>query len=218
MAKNNYWFRNIDEDMLFINEHIMRARSGMLFLIPVFLAFSFFYFNSMFTSQWIVDVSTASADMMDTNDANQQIYAVEAVKRTYDYWRQTAILLFALFEMLVSMNKYTVRFSPTIRIAMWISRNKKAYYTPYEPKKFAWFIGALLVSSCLVFFNPWLVPIEGFVIPVKYGLMFLATCASFMWLELAFAFCAGCWIHAILAKAGIFKNECYECNNLDFSK
>jgi len=218
MAKNNYWFRDIDEDMLFINEHVMRARSGMIMLVPIFLAFSFFYFNSMFTSQWIVDASTASADMMDTNAADQQIYAVEAVKRTYDYWRQTLILSFALFEMIVSMNKSTVKFSPTIRLAIWITRNKKPYYSPYEPKRFAWKIGVLLISLCIVFFNPWLIPIDGFVIPVQYGLFFLATCASVMYMELAFAFCAGCWIHKMLVKAGIFKDECYECNNLDFSK
>ncbi len=216
MSKNNYWFRDINEDMLFINEQAMRARSGMLILIPIFLAFSFFYFNSMFTTQWIVDGASASSDMMDTNSKDQQIYAVEAVKRTYDYWRQTAVLLFGLFEMIVSMNKYTVRFSPTIRLSMWLSRNKKAYYSPYEPKKFAWFIGALLISSCLVFFNPWIIPIEGFVIPIEYGLVFLGTCLTFMYFELAFSFCAGCWVHAKLAQAGIVKNECYECNNLDF--
>jgi hypothetical protein len=214
--EKNYWFRDINEDILFINEHVMRARSGMLIFIPIFLAFSFFHFSSMFTSQWVVDVSTASADMMDTNDQNQQLYAVEAVKRTYDYWRQTAVLCFALFEMIVGMNKHTVKFSPTIRIALWISRNKKPYYKPYEPKRFAWFIGALLIFSCLVFFNPWLIPIEGFIIPIEFGLGFLATCMTFMWLELSFAFCAGCWMHAMLAKTGIVKSECYACNNLDY--
>jgi len=219
MAKeqNNYWFRDINEDMLFINEHAMRARSGMLILLPLFLAFSFFYFNSMFTSQWIVDASTASADMMDTNAQNQQIYAVEAVKRTYDYWRQTSVLLFGLFEMLVSLNKHTVRFSPTIRFATWLTKHKKPYYSPYEPKKFAWKIGILLISLCIIFFNPWIVPIEGFTIPVEYGLGFLATCFSFMYLELSLAFCVGCWVHAKLVKMGIFKSECYECNNLDLN-
>ena len=214
--KNNYWFRDIDEDMLFINEQAMRARAGLLILIPLFLAFSFFYFSSIFTSQWIVDATTASADMMDTNDENQQLYAVEAVKRTYDYWRQTAALSYALFEMLISMNKHTVRFSPTLRIALWMTRNKKPVYTPYEPKKFAWFIGTLLITSCLVFFNPQVIPIEGFLIPIEVGLGLLATCFTFMWLELSFGFCAGCVVHAFLAKVGIFKNECYECNNLDY--
>ena len=28
-----------------------------------------------------------------------------------------------------------------------------------------------------------------------------------MWPELSFAFCAGCWLHALLAKIGIFKND-----------
>ena len=68
-----------------------------------------------------------------------------------------------------------------------------------------------------MFFNPWLIPIEGFLIPINVGLGLLATCLTFIWFELSFAFCAGCWMHAKLAKIGIFKNECYECNNLDFS-
>ena len=215
--KNNLWFRDIDEDVLYINEHAMRARSGMLILMPIFLAFSFFYFNSMFTTQWIIDASTASADMMDTNDQNQQIYMVEAVKRTYDYWLQTTVLLYGLFEMISSMFKQTVKFSPTIRLAVWITRKKKPYYAPYSPKKFAWLIGAIIVSSCLVFFNPWIIPIEGFVIPINIGLTLLATCLTVIWLELSFAFCAGCWIHAKLVQMGIFKDECYECNNLDFN-
>lgn len=218
MAKNNYWFRDIDEDMLFINEHTMRARSGMLILMPIFLAFSFFYFNSMFTTQWIVDASTASADMMDTNAADQQIYVVEAVKRTYDYWRQTAVLLFGLFEMIVSMSKHTIKFSPTIRLAIWITRNKKPYYGPYAPKKFAWAFGMMIVLSCLVFFNPWIIPIEGFRIPINVGLTLLGTCLTVIWMELSFSFCLGCEFHALCAKLGIIKNECYECNNLDFSK
>ena len=213
MAKktNNLWFKDINDDILLVNENAMRARAGFLILMPIFLAFTFFDFNSMFTSQWIVNAVTASADMMDTDSANRQIYMVEAVKRTYDYTLQTSVLSFGLFELLSGVTPFTSKFSPTIRLATWIVRNKKPVYSAYTPKRFAWVVGGLLVTSCIVFFNSVLIPI-----PVALGL--LATCLTFIWLELSFGFCMGCYVYYILVKVGFLKEECYECNNLDFSK
>ena len=210
-TKNNLWFKNIDDDILLVNENAMRVRSGLLFLMPIFLAFTFFDFNSMFTSQWIINAATASADMMDTDFLNRQIYMVEAVKRTYDYTLQTTVLSYGLFELLSGVTPFTSKFSPTIRFASWIVRNKKPVYSAYTPKRFAWVVGALLVSSCIVFFNSTLISI-----PVALGL--LGTCLTFIYLELTFGFCMGCYTYYILVKLGFLKEECYECNNLDFSK
>jgi len=209
--KNNLWFKNIDDEILLVNENAMRARAGMLILIPIFLAFTFFHFNSMFTSQWIVDATTASADMMDTDNLNRQLYNVEAVKRTYEYTLQTSVLSFALFEMLTAITVFTSRFSLTIRLATWIARNKKPVYSAYTPKRFAWAVGSVLITSCIVFFNSTL-------ISIPFGLGLLGICLSFMWLELSFGFCMGCYVYYIMVKMGILKEECYDCNNLDFSK
>ena len=210
----NYWFRDIDEETLFIDEHVLRARAGLLIFLPIFLAFSFFYFNSMFTTQWDIVKILPESDWMDANEEGQQLYVVEAIKRTYDYTYQTYALLFGLFEILMGLSKHTVRFSPTIRIATWMTRNSKPYYTPYSPKKFAWVIGVMLISTCIVFFNPRIIPIEDFIIPIEVGFGLLFTCFSFIWLELTFGYCVGCELHALLVKLGIFKYECYDCKNI----
>jgi hypothetical protein len=215
--KNNLWFRDIKEKNLLIDENVIRARAGFLILLPIFMAFTFFHFNSMFTTQWIVDATSANSDMMDTDSLNRQLYTIEAVKRTYDYTIQTSLLFLALFELLMGMSRYTSKFSPTIILATLAMKKREPVYTPYGPKKFAWGFGSLLISSCIIFFNPEWIPIEDFLIPIETALVILGICAIFIWLELSFGLCMGCKLHALCIKLGILKNECIECNNLDLS-
>jgi hypothetical protein len=35
-----------------------------------------------------------------------------------------------------------------------------------------------------------------------------------MWMELAFGYCFGCTIYEWFVKIGIFKEECYDCNDI----
>jgi hypothetical protein len=214
MAKS-LWFRDDSEDILMIDENIIRARAGFFLFLPIFMAFTIFDFNSMFTTQWIVDNATANLDFMDADDQGRQVYMVEAVKRTYAYTLQTLVLTIALFEMFLGMNKKTCKLSPTIFLASYLMRNKKPVYVPYFPKRFAWGIGVFLMSLCILFFNPITLPFVGLIIlPLEFALSLLTICSVFIWLEVSFGYCVGCKFHALLVKIGLLKDECYECNNI----
>ena len=214
MAKS-LWFRDTSEDILMIDDNIVRARAGFFLFLPIFMAFTIFDFNSMFTSQWIVDNITANSDFMDADNEGRQVYMVEAVKRTYVYTLQTILLTIALVEMFLGMNKQTCKLSPTILLASYIMRNSKPSYVPYSPKRFAWGLGVILMSLCILFFNPGMLPfVDPIILPLEFGLTLLAICSIFIWLEVSFGYCMGCKTHALLVKAGILKDECYECNNI----
>jgi len=210
---NNLWFKDINDDVLLVNENIIRARAGLFMVLPIFMAFTFFDFNSMFTTQWVVDNLTANSDFMDTDEESRQIYMVEAIKRTYDYTLQTVILTYALFEILMGMSKWTSRFSPTVLISVFLMKNKRPNYTGYAPKRFAWGIGAVFISVCILFFNPMMFGTL-IMVPLYMALSLLFLCSIFIWMELSFGYCIGCSIHSLLVKVGIFKNECYECNDI----
>ena len=214
MAKH-LWFKDTEEEILMVNSTVMRARAGLLILVPIFIAFSFFYFNSMFTTQWIVDNATATSDFMETDSQDRQIYAVKAVKITSDYSLQTIVLVYAFLDLLCGMSIWSAKFSPSILFASFITRNKKPNYTLYSPKRFAWGMGLVLIFICILFFNPNMLPFIGTImIPTNTALVLLAMCWFFMWMELSFGYCAGCTIHAFLVKAGLLKDNCYECNNI----
>ena len=214
MAKH-LWFKDTKDKILMIDETVMRARAGLLILIPIFMAFSFFYFNSMFTTQWIIDASTVNSDFVGVDTEDRKIYELEAVKRTYEYSLQTAFLIYAFFDLLCGMSIWSAKFSPSILFANFITRNKTPHYTPYSPKRFAWGIGLMLIFSCLVFFNPNMLPFVGTVlIPLNVAIGLLSTCWLFIWMELSFGYCIGCKVHAFLVQIGMLKDECYECNNI----
>ena len=210
------WFRDSNEDVLMIDDNIVRARAGFFLFLPVFMAFTIFDFSSMFTTQWIVDNLTANSDFMDSDDKGRQVYMVEAVKRTYIYTLQTIVLVIALLEMFLGMNKQTCKLSPSILLATYLMRNKKPIYVPYAPKRFAWGIGVVLMSLCILFFNPGMIPFVGnIILPLEFALTLLSICSLFIWLEVSFGYCVGCQTHAMLVKLGVFKDECYECNNIN---
>lgn len=214
MAKH-LWFRDTKEEMLMVDRTVMRARAGLLILVPIFIAFSFFYYGSMFTSQWIVDNASATSDFMDTDEQNRQVYAIKAVKMTYEYGLQTIVLVYAFFDLLCGMSVWSAKFSPSILFASFVSRNKKPQYSSYAPKRFAWGMGLVLIFICILFFNPNMLPFVGTVIiPFDVAIGLLSACFLFMWMELAFGYCAGCTIYDWLVKAGVFKEECVDCNDI----
>ena len=67
----------------------------------------------------------------------------------------------------------------------------------------------------MLFFNPNIIPFVGeVIIPLGVAISLLAMCFVFMWMELAFGYCFGCTIYAWLVKAGVFKDECIDCNDI----
>lgn len=222
----NLWFRDPQESSVYINDVAVRIRAGILFIIPLFMGLTLF--DVVYTSKWIVDANTA-IDTYDTDWDGHIIYAAEVTKRAYEYSLQTGILLYALFEMLAGLFVITSRLSPTILLSSLLSKNKPPEWKPLVPKRFAWLIGASLISACLIFFNPevvaaWInflwgsevLPTNENFMPAGTGTTLVWVCLSFMWLEAVLGFCVGCKVHALLVWMGILKQECEACNNLDW--
>ena len=222
------WFRDPDDVSPFINETAVRIRAGIMLAIPVFMAFTLV--DIVFGSRWVV-TGNVIRDTFDTDFDGRILYMVEAVRRTYDYTVQTWLLLYALFEMLAGMSKPTSYLSPTIWLSTWLARHQRPVWKPLAPKRFAWTIGASMISLCLVFFHPEkfaaalnaltqhpLLPTTEQYLPRWLPLVMVWLCLGFMWLEAILGFCVGCQIHAFLVKVGVVQDACEECNNLDFGE
>lgn len=224
----NAWFRDPNEPVTYINEVAVRIRAGILLFIPLYMGLTLF--DVVYTSSWIVDGNTAT-DTYDTDWDGHIIYAVEAIKRTYDYPVQTALLFYGLFEMLAGMFVTTSRFSPTIILSTYLARKTPPVWKPLVPKRFAWTIGATLITICILFFNPdtfavWLNNLWGSqllsetenFIPYWIPINMVWVCIGFMWLEAILGYCVGCKVHALLVKMRILKEECHDCNNIDWDE
>ena len=224
----NLWYQDTSESSIYINEVAVRIRAGILLIIPLFMGLSLY--DVIYTSKWIVDGNTA-VDTFETNWDEHIIYAVEATKRTYEYSLQTTILFYALFEMIAGMFVFTSRFSPTIYLSSFLARKAPPVWKPLVPKRFAWTIGASLISLCIVFFNPdtfagwvntlWgselLTTAENF-LPGWVATRLVWVCLIFMWLEAILGFCVGCKVHSLLVLIGILKEDCKACNNIDWDE
>jgi len=224
----NLWFRDPNESAIYINEVAMRMRAGMLLFIPLYMGLTLF--DVVYTSSWIVDGNTA-VDTYDTDWDGNIIYTVEAVKRTYEYPVQTMLLFYGLFEMIAGMFVFTARFSPTIILSTYLARNTAPVWKPLVPKRFAWTIGASLITVCILFFNPdtfasWLNGVWGSqllsetenFIPYWLPVNLVWVCIAFMWLEAIFGYCVGCKVHALLVWIGVIKEACHDCNNIDWDE
>jgi hypothetical protein len=227
-AIKNLWFRDPGESPTYINDTAVRIRAGMLLAIPVIMLFTLY--DSIYVSSWVVDGNTA-VDTYDTDWDNNIIYQVNAIKRTYDYSFQSWLLVYALLEMLVSMSVRLSRLSPTILIASILAKSKPTVWKPLVPKRFAWTIGAIMISVCWIYFNPevfagWVNNIWGTpVLPTTENYMsyyipmvMVWVCLGFMWLEAILGFCVGCKVHSLLVTVGILKEECEACNNIDWDE
>lgn len=224
----NTWFRDTNEEVLFINDNAVRIRAGMMVLIPLFMAYTLF--DVLYSSQWIVDAATVE-DTYEVNEVSQIIYSAEITMRTYDFTAQTIVLFYALFELLVSMSAKTSRFSPSIQLATYLSRNKTPVWKPIAPKRFAWGLGISLVSFCLVFFNPdtfaiWVNTVLGMaILPTTYNyipqeipIALVWVCLGMIWMEAVLGFCLGCKIHSLLVWINVIEEPCYACNNINWDE
>jgi len=224
----NLWFRDPYESPAYINDVAVRIRAGMLLFIPIYMSFTLY--DAVYGTHWVVDGNTA-VDTYDTDWDNNIIYAVQAIKRTYDYTTQTWVLIYALFEMIAGMFVLSSRLSPTIYIASFLARKQKPVWKPLVPKRFAWTMGSTFIVICLIYFNPevfaeWVNTLSGKpLLPDTENYMspyipltLVWVCLGFMWLEAILGFCVGCKIHALFVKLGIFKEECEACNNIDWEE
>lgn len=225
----NLWFRDPAEATPYINDTAVRIRAGLLLVIPMYMGLTLF--NAIYGSKWEV-TGEMIHDTMETDWDGHIIYSVEAIRRTLDFSTQTYLLFYALFEMLVGMTVFTSRFSPTILLSCFLARGKPPVWKPLLPKRFAWTIGASLIITCLIFFNPevfagwvnklvgieeWLPTTENYM-PGWIPLTLVWVCLGFMWMETVLGFCAGCQVHSLLVKLGILKEECAACNNIDWDE
>lgn len=224
----NLWFKDPDASVVYINEVAVRIRAGILLIVPIYMGLMLY--DVAYTSKWMVDNNTA-VDTYNTNWDDQIIYAVEAVKRVYEYSTQTLILFWVLFEMIAGMFVATSRLSPSIFISSYLAKNKPPVWVPIVPKQFAWSIGASIVITCIIFFNPVvfahglnsvfqldILPTTERYMPAGLGIILVSVCLLFMWLEAVLGYCAGCKIHSLLVKVGLLKEVCHACNNLSWDK
>lgn len=218
------WFRAPGEESVFINDVAVRIRAGLLLVIPLYMGLTLF--DVIFTSHWVV-TGNMIKDTFDTDFDGHILYNVEAIRRTYEYSTQTHVLFYALFEMIAGMFVWTSRLSPTIFISSLLAKSRKPVWKPLLPKRFAWSIGATMIATCLIFFNPevfagWVNTLTGNALLSTTSnymarwvpLVLVWVCIGFMWMETVLGFCAGCKVHSLLVWLGVFKEECETCNNL----
>lgn len=224
----NLWFRDKSEEILFINKHAVQLRAGLLLLLPIYMVIVLF--TTVLAPTWTVLPNTFVEETFEMTQDWRVIFNVQAFKTVFDYTIPSLMLLYGLFEMISGMFVKTAYLSPTIHLATFLTRNVRPKWEPLKPKRFAWVIGATLVISCLVFFNPdtlarmvnalfseTILPTDSNYMPDFIPLL-VGLCFILMWLEAVFGFCLGCKVHWLLAKIGIFKEHCYDCMNVDFDQ
>jgi hypothetical protein len=222
----NVWFRDGNESTLYVNEVAVRIRAGILLMIPLFVGLTLY--DVLYTSNWVVTGNTI-VDQYETDSEGRTLYAVEAIKRTYEYSTQTIVLLYGLFEMLAGMFVFSARFSPIILISTYLAKNTQPIWRPLLPKRFAWTLGAFMILACILYFNPdtfatWVNTLLGSVLlPVTENYMpgwipgLVWVCILFMWLEAVLGICVGCKLHTLMVKVGLVKEECFACNKIDWN-
>jgi hypothetical protein len=225
---SNLWFRDTNEDVIYMNDIAVRIRAGLFLAIPLFMGLTLY--EALYTSYWL-PIENTDQDTFETDWDGNIIYAIEATRRTYDYSLQTYVLIYAFVEMLAGMFVFTARFSPTILISSFLAKSQKPVWKPLVPKRYAWGIGASLISICIVFFNPeilaeWInnlvgseyLPTTENYVPFWLPTNLVFVCFAFMWLEAVLGLCVGCKVYALLVKLGIHKEECDACNNIDWDE
>jgi Domain of unknown function (DUF4395) len=108
------------------------------------------------------------------------------------------------------------KYSPSLVLGQWITRNQQPEYTGAPQKRFAWAIG--LTLSVVMFY---LIVIENIVGPVN--LIICGICLAFMFFETAFGICIGCTLYnlfnkeqAKLCPGNVCDIAARPKNNLDF--
>lgn len=222
------WFRDQTEEVVFINHHAVRLRAGLMLLLPVYMITVLL--TTVNAPTWTVFTNGPMEETFEMTEDLRVLFTVQAYKTAFDYTVPTWVLFYGLFEMLSGMFIKTAYLSPTVHLATYLTRNIPPKWEPLKPKRFAWIIGALLISSCILFFNPdsfarfvnslfgeTLLPTTSNWMPYFIPLL-VWVCFGLMWLEATLGLCLGCKLHWLLAKLGIFKQHCYDCMNVDFAE
>lgn len=222
------WFRNKQEDIVFINKYAVQMRAGLMLILPIYMIIVLF--TTVLAPTWTVLPNTLVEETFDVTQDWRAIFTVQAFRTPFDYTIPSTVLLYGMFEMIVGMFTRTAYLSPTIHIATFLTRNIPPKWEPLKPKRFAWLIGASLISLCLLFFNPdtaarfindlfdaKMLPTDQNWMPDFIPLL-VGICFLLMWMEAVFGFCLGCKAHWVLAKLGVFKEHCYDCMNVDFDQ
>lgn len=222
------WFRDPKEEVVFINSLAVRMRAGLLLLIPIYMLLVLF--TTVLAPTWTVLPNTFVEETFDITQDFRTIYNVQAFRTPFDYTIPTYVLFYGLFEMFTGLFVKTAYLSPTIHLATFLTRNTRPKWEPLRPKRFAWGIGIILITACLLFFHPdtfarWVNAIASQeLLPTTTNWMpnfvplFVGICFGLMWLEAVFGFCLGCKMHWLLSETGIFKDPCYDCMNVDFDQ
>ena len=191
MLKNKFqshWFKfeNVTPDgVVLLNERAVRARAGLLFLIPVILLF--------------IRLDHGNHDQLIVDTINNTI-----VKRTYDHTFAYSLIFFVMYEMLMAMFVKTSHFSITSILGVMFTNKQTPIYQPMRPKIFAWLIGLVLAILCQISLY--------YTVMQSIAFYFLAACLLFMWLESVCGICVGCKIYNFFVRIGVVKKVCEVCH------
>ena len=183
-----HWFKNKDAisetEVVYINERALRARAGLMFLIPVILLF--------------IRLDHGDHNELIVNAINGSIVA-----REYSHTFAYGLIFFVMYEMIAPMFVATAHLSITSMLGVLFTKKQQPIYQPMRPKIFAWSVGLILAVLCQIYLY--------FTVMQSIAFYFLATCLLFMWLETACGICAGCYVYNILVRLGVIKDTCDVC-------
>ncbi|WP_455200125.1 DUF4395 domain-containing protein [Kaarinaea lacus] len=184
----DHWFKfenGTSAGIILINERAVRARAGLLFLIPVILLF--------------IRLDHGNHDQLIVDTINNTI-----IKRTYDHTFAYSLIFFVMYEMLMAMFVKTSHFSITSILGVMFTNKQIPIYQPLRPKIFAWLIGLVLAILCQISLY--------YTVMQSIAFYFLAACLLFMWLESVCGICVGCKIYNFFVRIGVVKKVCDVCH------
>ena len=191
LFKNRFqknWFRLESKELsgaVFLNERAVRARAGLLFLIPVILLF--------------IRIDHGNHDQLIVDTFNNSI-----IEREYSHTFAYTLIFFVMYEMLVAMFVKTSHFSITSLLGVLFTYKQTPIYQPMQPKIFAWVIGLVLAILCQISLY--------YTVMQSIAFYFLAACLLFMWLESVCGICVGCKIYSFLSRIGVISKVCEVCH------
>eukprot|EP00122_Pirum_gemmata_P000415 Pgem_evm1s366 len=109
-----------------------------------------------------------------------------------------------LWDMLAASIFGLTPFSPYGIVGTLLTWHLDPIWKPAAPKRFAWFLGAIMVSVCIIAGSP--------LIRLKpLSLAVAATCVLLTWMEGILGFCIGCYMWNKVIAPLFGKEECVEC-------
>ena len=184
----SHWFKFENDTrvgVVLLNERAVRARAGLLFLVPVILLF--------------IRLDHGNHNQLIVDAINNTI-----IERTYDHTFAYSLIFFVMYEMVVAMFVKTSHFSITSILGVMFTNKQTPIYQPMRPKIFAWSIGLVLAILCQISLY--------YTVMQSIAFYFLAACLLFMWLESVCGICVGCKIYNFFVRIGVVKKVCEVCH------